>query len=140
MRILTDENISPVIVAALEAAGHDVVAVATMMPGASDEAVIARAASDGRVLVTEDKDFGELAFKHDYRSAEIVGLALPGRRTAQKAAHLREVLSNNEGRILGRAVVIEPVAGFARGSIAVRAKSTPTPLRLQNDLLTIMRA
>ena len=33
------------------------------MPGAADEAVLARAAAEGRVLVTLDRDFGELLFR-----------------------------------------------------------------------------
>lgn len=63
MRILADENIPASAVTALRAAGHDVVWVRTDMPGARDSDVIARAIADSRVLLTFDKDFGELAFR-----------------------------------------------------------------------------
>lgn len=108
MLILTDENISPVIVTALEAAGHDILAAATAMSGASDKAIVERANADGRILVTEDKDFGELAFKHEHRPLAIIRLALPGARMSQKAARLCEVLDRRSDEILGHAVVIEP--------------------------------
>jgi len=45
----------------LKSAGHDVVWVRTAAPGASDPEVLARAARDSRILLTFDKDFGELA-------------------------------------------------------------------------------
>lgn len=109
MPILTDENISPAIVTALEAAGHDVVAVTTAMCGAGDRAVVDRANAEGRILVTEDKDFGELAFKHEHRPAAIIRLALPGASVSLKAVRLCEVIEAMSDQILGHAVVIEPV-------------------------------
>jgi hypothetical protein len=61
MRCLADENFPRVAVAALEAAGNDVVWVQTAMPGASDADVLRAAGRERRVLLTFDKDFGELA-------------------------------------------------------------------------------
>ena len=62
MHILADENFPGPAVEALRAGGHDVVWVRTDMSGAPDDAVLARAQTEGRLLVTQDKDFGELAF------------------------------------------------------------------------------
>lgn len=61
MRILANENIPAAAVAALETAGHDVAWVSRVSPGASDREVLTRAAQEHRVIVTFDKDFGELA-------------------------------------------------------------------------------
>jgi predicted nuclease of predicted toxin-antitoxin system len=63
MAFLANENFPRLAVQALRAAGHDVLWVKTEMPGASDEEVLARAQQDGRVLLTFDKDFGELAYR-----------------------------------------------------------------------------
>ncbi len=63
MRLLANENVPGAAIAALRVAGHDVAWVRTELPGASDEDVLARAQSDGRLLLTFDKDFGELAFR-----------------------------------------------------------------------------
>ena len=44
--------------------GHDVISASDMVPGTADEEILAVAAEEGRILVTEDKDFGELVFVH----------------------------------------------------------------------------
>ena len=61
-RFYTDEHISKAVVAALRTSGVDVLTVpdaGTM--GASDKEHLQRAARDGRVLVTQDRDFLRLA-------------------------------------------------------------------------------
>ena len=64
MRILADENFPRIAVEALASLGHDVLWVQRDMPGASDREILARAQSDQRIVITFDKDFGELAFRH----------------------------------------------------------------------------
>ncbi|HVU39408.1 MAG TPA: DUF5615 family PIN-like protein [Xanthobacteraceae bacterium] len=61
MRFLADENFPGPAVRALEASGHDVVWVRLVAPGAADAQVLARASREARILLTFDKDFGELA-------------------------------------------------------------------------------
>jgi hypothetical protein len=61
MRFLANENFPAAAVSVLEAAGHDVIWVRTAAPGAPDADVLAWAAREERVLLTFDKDFGELA-------------------------------------------------------------------------------
>jgi predicted nuclease of predicted toxin-antitoxin system len=61
MRFLADENFPAAAVVAIRQAGHDIVWIAAAAPGESDANVLAWAARDGRVLLTFDKDFGELA-------------------------------------------------------------------------------
>ena len=63
MRLLANENFPRVAVEALRERGHDVTWVRTDSPGSSDEEVIHRAAAEDRILITFDKDFGELAFR-----------------------------------------------------------------------------
>jgi predicted nuclease of predicted toxin-antitoxin system len=60
---LANENFPGDAVQALRAAGHDVIWVREAMPGALDPQVIAKATDEGRVLLTFDKDFGEIAFR-----------------------------------------------------------------------------
>jgi predicted nuclease of predicted toxin-antitoxin system len=61
MRFLANENFPGAAVTALDAAGQDVVWVRTAAPGTTDPDVLAWAAREGRILLTFDKDFGELA-------------------------------------------------------------------------------
>jgi hypothetical protein len=63
VRILADENFPGDAVTALRERGHDVAWVRSDAPGSSDAQVIARAQVEGRVLITFDKDFGELTFR-----------------------------------------------------------------------------
>lgn len=61
MRFLANENFPGAAVKTLQAAGHDVAWVRTLAPGASDPEVLAWAIREGRIPLTFDKDFGELA-------------------------------------------------------------------------------
>ena len=61
MRFLADENFPAAAVRALRSRGDDVRSIAEEFPGASDAAVIDLAAADSRILLTFDKDFGEIA-------------------------------------------------------------------------------
>ena len=61
-RFYTDEHISKAVVAALRTNGVDVLTVPEARTmGASDEEHLQRATGDGRVLVTQDRDFLRLA-------------------------------------------------------------------------------
>lgn len=62
MRFLANENFPGDAVAALRARGHDVTWIRTDAPGIKDPEVLARAQAENRILITFDKDFGELAF------------------------------------------------------------------------------
>jgi predicted nuclease of predicted toxin-antitoxin system len=63
MRILANENFPSEAVSALRQVGHDIVWVRAHAPGSSDRQILNLAQSDNRVLITFDKDFGELAFR-----------------------------------------------------------------------------
>jgi predicted nuclease of predicted toxin-antitoxin system len=62
MKLLANENFPADAVVAPRAAGNDVGWIRADSPGVADPVVLARAVSEGRVLVTFDKDFGDLAF------------------------------------------------------------------------------
>jgi predicted nuclease of predicted toxin-antitoxin system len=63
MRLLADENIPAPVVEALRAARHDVAWVREDAPRLPDSEVLSRAGRQGRLLVTLDKDYGELVFQ-----------------------------------------------------------------------------
>ena len=64
MRLLADENLNRLDVQMLRAGGHDVVWIAEETPGIDDQAVLSRATTEERILLTADKeDFGELVFR-----------------------------------------------------------------------------
>jgi len=61
MRFLANENFPGAAVRALRAAGHDVSWIRTAAPGMPDQDVLAWAVREERILLTFDKDFGEVA-------------------------------------------------------------------------------
>jgi predicted nuclease of predicted toxin-antitoxin system len=61
VQFIADENFPGPAVTALRAAGHDVAWVRSERPGVGDVDVLAWAVRDERILLTFDKDFGELA-------------------------------------------------------------------------------
>ena len=62
IRFLADESCDSVVVRALRAHGYDVLTVVEVAQGADDEEVMQLARREGRVILTEDKDFGRLAY------------------------------------------------------------------------------
>jgi predicted nuclease of predicted toxin-antitoxin system len=66
---LANENVPVEAVDAARQAGHDLTWVSELSPGADDDAVLATSLAEGRVLVTLDKDFGEMAFRQGKNAA-----------------------------------------------------------------------
>jgi Domain of unknown function (DUF5615) len=62
LRILADENVHAGVVAGLRERGHEVEALAETAPGTADDAILARADIGSWVLLTYDRDFGDLIF------------------------------------------------------------------------------
>ena len=74
MRICANENLPEACVLRLRQDGHDVLWVREAAPGAPDTDVLARAHAEGRLLITFDKDFGELVFRHGAKASHGVVL------------------------------------------------------------------
>ena len=62
MRLCVNENVAEACATALRKAGHDVLWIREADPGSSDAAVLSRAQAEQRLLITFDKDFGDLVF------------------------------------------------------------------------------
>ena len=63
-RYLADENFPAGIVNFLRTHGHDVLYAVETLVGVSDEAITPKGVSQARILLTFDRDFGELVFRH----------------------------------------------------------------------------
>jgi predicted nuclease of predicted toxin-antitoxin system len=72
MRFVADECVDAELVRALRAAGHEVAYILETSKGADDLTVLRIATEERRILITEDKDFGELAF----RQSAVAGVML----------------------------------------------------------------
>jgi predicted nuclease of predicted toxin-antitoxin system len=108
MSFLADENISRLVVERLRAAGFDVATVAATNPGASDSDVVALAIAEGRILITEDRDFGELVVRQRLGVNGVILLELDRLSNAAEADLVAAVVSANASKLAGSLVVIEP--------------------------------
>jgi predicted nuclease of predicted toxin-antitoxin system len=89
--------------AALIALGHDVVWAGDWSADPGDDEVLARAFSEKRVLVTLDKDFGELAVAQGRAHCGIVRLVNLAAR--QQAAVCHQVLKTHEKELQAGAII-----------------------------------
>lgn len=75
MRFLVDESTGSRVARAL-AENHDVKFVVEIQPGMKDTPVLAIATQEQRILITNDKDFGELVFRGKEKHAGVILLRL----------------------------------------------------------------
>ncbi len=95
MHILADENVPGPMIRALRERGHDVLSVKESLRGADDPMVLRRAQEDSRLLVTFDKDFGDLAFHTRLPAAcGVVLFRLSGASPAEDKARALSVLED----------------------------------------------
>jgi len=72
MNILADENLESEIVTALRLAGHSVSDIKEIRPGVDDPEVLSIANRTDAILLTNDKDFGELVYRDRLFSTGII--------------------------------------------------------------------
>ena len=89
---------------ALTDLGHDVVSARDRDPGAADDALLALAYEEKRVLVTEDKDFGELVFVRRQPHPCIVRFG--EMRVVEKVAAMRELIERRADAMREGAIVV----------------------------------
>lgn len=88
MKFVADENFPRNALRRLRQAGFDVASIAETSPGLPDTAVLAFASTEGRTLLTLDKDFGDLAFRQGVLAACGVILFRTGSLTPTESADL----------------------------------------------------
>ena len=108
MRLLLDENLSPAVSRFLVEAGHDVVHVRDRgMTSARDDVVLAVAATEERVLISADTDFGTLLARLGASKPSVVLIRRAiGRRAAQQARLLIDNLPVVQDDLEDGAVVV----------------------------------
>ncbi|MFZ1702626.1 MAG: DUF5615 family PIN-like protein [Pyrinomonadaceae bacterium] len=89
--------------------GHKVLYVAEIEPSVSDEVVFERANVDRALLVTEDKDFGEIVFcEGKLSSGGIVLLRLAGLSTARKVGIVSDIFQKHQADLENGFCVVSP--------------------------------
>lgn len=117
MKFLADENLDKPIVELLRKDGHTVIYVMEMELGISDEEVIKKAKQESAILLTADKDFGELVFRQGYINCGVVLIRLAGLSPPQKAEIVSISIKEHTDELFQNFTVITP------GAIRIRKQS-----------------
>ena len=116
MTFVADEGVDSAVVARLRNEGHNVFYVAEMSPGISDDEVLNQANNNQALLMTEDKDFGELVFRLNRIHRGVVLLRLYGLSFELKAKIVSETVKAHSGEMLSAFTVI------AHSSVRIRSR------------------
>ena len=118
MNFVCDEGVDRPIVERLRRDGHEILYVAEMEPGIADEEVLKRADELGALLITADKDFGEMVFHQRLATnGGIVLLRLSGLSPERKAEIVSGIIESRVAELTNAFSVVSP------GSIRVRKRS-----------------
>lgn len=118
MNFLADEGVDRQIVHRLRNEGHAVIYVADLEPGISDGAVLDLANRESAVLVTADKDFGEIVFRQGRSSGGVVLIRLEGLSSESKARIVSRAINAHLDEIPGNFSVLSPGALRIRRRLA----------------------
>ncbi len=117
MKLLADESVERQVIEQLRQDGFDVTYIAEIEPSISDETVFKLANEKKCLLITSDKDFGELVFKADKLNLSgVVLLRLAGLSAESKIQTISSAFQSNISAFSKAFSVIEP------GRVRIRAK------------------
>ncbi|MCL0080747.1 DUF5615 family PIN-like protein [Peptococcaceae bacterium] len=115
MRFLVDECTGPAVVRWLREQKHEVFSVYEEARGIDDNNIIRKAFEEHRILITNDKDFGEKVYREQHPHRGIVLLRLDNERSASKIEILRQLLDLYADQLPDHFVVVtETQVRFAR--------------------------
>jgi predicted nuclease of predicted toxin-antitoxin system len=121
MTILGDESASGSVLDRLRADGFVVQLVRDISPGVPDTVVLTQSVQSGAIVVTEDKDFGELVFRQGLSHVGVVLLRLEGVSRPRKADLASQAFRDHGHEFVGAFTVISP------GGIRIRRPTPPPP-------------
>ncbi len=108
MNFIADENVDQQIVDYLRKNGYDVLYVEEMAPGVSDEIVLSKANETNSLLITADKDFGEMVFRQKHLTAGVILIRLAGIPPSKKAELILSAINQHSSEIKNSFTVIRP--------------------------------
>lgn len=110
MNFLADERVDRQIVEQLRRDGHRVGYVAEMTPGIPDATVLAAANPEAALLLTADKDFGEMLFRQRLHAHGVVLIRLAGLAPGRKAELVASAVNQHAADLRRAFTVVAPSA------------------------------
>jgi predicted nuclease of predicted toxin-antitoxin system len=115
MRFLIDECTGPHVAKWLVDQGHETFSVFDVARGMSDSDVLGKALSENWILITNDKDFGEMVFRERRQHRGVIFLRLDNERSVNKVDVIRRLLVKYADKLADRFVIVtETRVRFAR--------------------------
>lgn len=108
MRLVVDEGVDAAIVRRLRAEHHEVLYVAELSPGIHDQEILELANRQDAVLVTDDKDFGELVYRQRLTTAGVLLVRLAGLSSGKKADLVARSVRRHHGEMYSAFSVLTP--------------------------------
>ena len=108
LSFIADENIDQRIVQLLRDAELQIHSVAEIAPGTSDESVIEFAVDKRSIILTDDKDFGEMVFRQSQNCPGVILLRLASLDFRTRAQLIIDVIKKLGEDIKGKFVVLNP--------------------------------
>jgi predicted nuclease of predicted toxin-antitoxin system len=99
--------------------GQSVIYVAELEAGLTDDEVLGRATAAGALLLTEDKDFGELVYRMHRPTCGVVLIRLQGLSSERKAQIVGDFIDQHQQHLAGMFAVITP------GKLRIRGDEPP---------------
>ncbi len=94
MKLLANENFPKASVLLLRKLGYDVTSIGEDNPSISDNSVMEIAEAEQRIILTFDRAYGELIYKHNYKPKQgVIYLRLENYSPEEPAIHVHELLS-----------------------------------------------
>lgn len=106
MRFIVDECTGPAVAKWLREQKHDVLSIYKDSRGLDDKSILQKAADDERILITNDKDFGELIFRDRKIHKGVILLRLDDERAANKIHVLTILLERYADKLENNFVVV----------------------------------
>lgn len=106
LKFIVDECTGPHVARWLESDGYHVLSIYDEMRGIKDVEVLKIAQSDRRIIITNDKDFGEMVFRQRLAHPGIVLLRLDNERSKNKIDVLKKLLVNHLDELTGNFLVV----------------------------------
>jgi len=108
MNLIADEGVDRSIVARLRIEGHRVWYVAEMAPTTPDSEILAIASGQQALLITYDKDFGEIVFRQNQVHHGVLLLRLEGMSSENKSDLIASTLKAHEQDLKNGFGVLSP--------------------------------
>lgn len=114
LKFLVDECVGVALGNWLKENGFDTVFIMVEMPGISDAEVLSKAYLENRILITSDKDFGDMIFKNKSPHCGIVLLRIQIKTYVNKVQALQDLIKNHSHELYDNFIVISDSGIIAR--------------------------